>query len=193
MLYRSIKYNHYMGQEYGWLKIVAEQHSEWIKIVHSFGEYNYAEDLVQEMYLALIKYAKPEKIIKDGKANRGYVFFTLRSIFYQYYNKKKKINKVSLDNDEYLIQIPDDTDYQEQEAFYKICKMIDQEAETWHWYDRKLFKLYRDTDLSIRKIAEVTSISWVSIFNTLKNCKEELKEKLFEDWEDYQNKDYGRI
>ena len=182
-----------MGKTVEWLEVVAKQHDDWIKIVQSFGEYNYTEDIIQEMYIALFKYAKPDNIIKDGKVNRGYVYFTLRSIYYQYYNKKKKINKVSLDDGEYIIQIPDDTDYQEQEAFYKICRMIDQETETWHWYDRKLFKVYRDTDLSIRKIADKTGISWVSIFNTLKNCKQDLKEKFSEDWEDYKNEDYGRV
>ena len=51
-----------------WLSIVAEQHDEWVKIVKSFGEKNFAEDIVMESYIALTKYAKPEQIIKDGKA-----------------------------------------------------------------------------------------------------------------------------
>ena len=47
--------------------------------------------------------------------------------------------------------------------------------------------------MSIRKIAEETNISWVSIFNTLKKCKEELKELFNEDYEDLNNEDYERI
>jgi len=175
-----------------WLNIVAAQHKDWIKIVNGFGEYNYAEDIVQESYLRLIKYAKPHNIIKDGKVSRGYMFFTLRSIYFQYYNSKKRIIKVSIDDDNFL-QIADNTNIEEQKAFYKICKSIDEVSEDWNWYDRKLFKLYRDTDLSIRKIAKETNISWVSIFNTLKNCKNEIKEKLNEDYEDYKNEDYDRI
>tara|TARA_R110000787_G_scaffold42097_1_gene103510 strand:+ start:1928 stop:2068 length:141 start_codon:yes stop_codon:yes gene_type:complete len=34
-----------------WLNIVARQHEDWIKIVNSFGEFNYAEDIVQEAYI----------------------------------------------------------------------------------------------------------------------------------------------
>ena len=79
-----------------WLSIVAKHHNEWIKVINSFGEYDYAEDIVQEMYIALHKYAKPEKIIKDGEVSKGYVFFTLRSLYYQYYNAKNKITKVSI-------------------------------------------------------------------------------------------------
>jgi DNA-directed RNA polymerase specialized sigma24 family protein len=176
-----------------WLATVAKQHKEWVRIVESMGEKNYAEDIVQEAYIALYKYAKPKNIIENGIVKRGYMFFTLRSLMFQYYNKKKKIHKVSLDDDANFLQIPDTNNIQENKAFHKICQMIDQEAEKWHWYDRKMFKLYRDTDMSIRKIAMETTISWVSIFNTLKNCKDIIKEKFGEDYLDYKNEDYDRI
>jgi DNA-directed RNA polymerase specialized sigma24 family protein len=160
-----------------WLNIVAKQHDDWIKIVNAFGEFDYAEDIVQEAYIRLIKYATPHRIIKDNKASRGYLYFTLRSVYFQYYNSKSKITKISLNDDENFLQIADDTDLEEE----------------WAWYDRKLFKLYRDTDLSIRKIAADTNISWVSIFNTLKNCKTDVQSKLGETYEDYKNGDYDRI
>ena len=172
-----------------WLSIIVKHHNEWIKIINSFGEYDYAEDIVQEMYIALHKYAKPKKIIKDGEVSKGYVFFTLRSLYYQYYNTKNKITKVSLDN----IQIEHQDDIEQQEAYAKVCDLMDNYIEDWHWYDQKLFKLYRDTDMSIRKIAKETGISWVSIFNTLKKCKKDLNDKFNEDYDDYLNGDYERI
>ena len=198
MLHRFYKSNSYMDREkriigLDWLNIVASQHQDWIKIVNGFGEYNYAEDIVQEAYIRLIKYAKPSNIIKDNKVSRGYMFFTLRSLYFQYYNSKRKIQKVSIDNEENFLQIADETNLEEQEAFNRVCILIDEVAEDWAWYDRKLFKLYRDTDLSIRKIAAETNISWVSIFNTLKNCKQDVRSKLSEAYEDYKNEDYDRI
>lgn len=182
-----------MGRTLRWLELVAEQHQEWIRIVNSFGEYDYAEDVVQEAYIALYKYADETKIIKDGKVVRGYIFFTIRSIYYQYYNAKRKVQKVSIDDPEFRLQIPYDSQMDEQIAFNKICTLIDKELEGWHWYDAKLFKLYRDTDLSIRKIARETNISWVSIFNTLKNAKNVIRDKFGEDYLDYKNGDYDRI
>ena len=176
-----------------WLEVVAEQHDTWIGIVNGFGEYNYAEDIVQESYIALTKYADPNKIIKDGKVSRGYMFFTLRSLYYQYYNKKKKVQKISIDNDEVFLQIPHTDNMEEQEAFHKICLLVDDVADKWTWYDKKMWKLYSQTDMSIRKLAAETTISWVSIFNTLKHAKNELNEKFREDYEDYKNKDYDRI
>lgn len=176
-----------------WLAKVAERHKEWIAIVKSFGEYDYCEDLVQEMYLTIYKYANEDKVIRNGVVSRGYMYFTLRSLYYQYYNSKRKITKVSIDDDEFTIQIPNDSQMDEQIAFHKICTMIDEHIEGWRWYEKKLFSLYRDSDLSIRGIAAETNISWVSIFNSLKHAKEEIKDKFKEDWEDYKNRDYDRI
>ena len=198
MLHRFYKFNSNMDREeriigLDWLNIVASQHEDWINIVNSFGEYSYAEDIVQESYIRLIKYATPQNIIKNNKVSRGYMFFTLRSVFFQYYHSKRKINKVSIDDEENFLQIADETNLEEQEAFNRICILIDDVAEEWTWYDRKLFKLYRDTDLSIRKIGAETNISWVSIFNTLKNCKTDVQSKLGETYEDYKNEDYDRI
>lgn len=164
-----------------WLEVVAKQHKEWIRIVNSFGEYDYAEDIVQEMYIVLHKYADPNKIITNGKANRGYIFFTLKTTYYQYYNAKNKVYKVNIDD----YQINYEDSLEEQEAYNNICKMIDKEIENWHWYDKKLFELYKNTDMSIRKLAKETGISWVSIFNTLKNCKTKIKDRFQDDWDKY--------
>ena len=176
-----------------WLKRVAERHNEWIKIVESFGERNFQEDIVQQAYLIIYKYASEEKIVEKGVVSRGYMFFTLRSLTFQYYNSKKKIEKVSIDDEEFSFQIPNYSEMDEQIAFNKICTMIDDHIDSWRWYEKKLFTLYRDTELSIRGIAKETNISWVSIFNTLKHAKNELNQKFKEDYEDYKNKDYDRI
>jgi len=182
-----------MGKQSEWLGIVAKRHQEWINIVKSFGEYNYAEDIVQQSYLTIYKYANEEKVIRNGNVSRGYMYFTLRSLYYQYYNSKRKITKVSIDDDEFTFEIPNHTQMDEQVAFHKICTMIDDHIEGWRWYEKKLFTLYRDSDLSIRGIAAETNISWVSIFNTLKNAKQEIKDKFEEDYLDYKQGDYDRI
>jgi len=182
-----------MDKNTEWLAKVAEQHNEWIKIVKSFGEKHYYEDIVQEMYIVIYKYSSEEKIIKNGIVSRGYIFFTLRSVYFQYYNSKKKINKVSLDSDEFFIQIPHNSEMDEQIAFNKICDLIDKEIQNWDWYNRKLFKIYRDTELSIRGIASKTKISWVSIFNSLKNMKNIIKKEYQKDWDNYKNNNYESI
>lgn len=175
------------------LRLIAKQHKEWIRIINSFGEYDYAEDLVQEMYILIMKYGSEKKVIKNGVVSRGYIFFVLRNLYYQYYNSKKKIIKISLDDQETTLQIPNSNKMDEEIAFHKICSKIDEEVKNWHWYDAKLWKIYSQTDMSIRKIANETNISWVSIWNSLKNYKSKIKDNFKEDWEDLKNEDYERI
>lgn len=182
-----------MDRPADWLELVAKDHDKWIKLVESFGEHQYQDDIVQEAYLALYKYTTPEKIIHDGKVSEGYMYFTLKTITYQFYNAKNKIHKISLDDEENILELVAEDTIEEHEAFHQICQLIDKEMESWSWYNRKLTELYRDTDMSIRKIAAATNISFVSIFNTLKNCKNEIKDKIQEDWEDYKNGDFSRI
>lgn len=169
--------------DYKWIEQVAKHHKEWVEVIYKLGETEYAEDIVQESYVALIKYADAKKLIdENGKVRKGYMFFTLRSLYYQFYNKKKKINKVSFDEQ---WEIFDDSNLDEHEAYNDICLMIDKELETWHWYDRKLFKLYRDSDMSMRDIAKETNISLISIFHSIKNYKEILNSKFEQDYKDY--------
>jgi hypothetical protein len=118
------------------------------------------------------------------------MFFTLRSLYYQFYNKKKKINKVSFDG---CWELFDDSNVEEHKAYNDICLMIDEEIDNWHWYDRKLFKLYRDTDMSMRDIAKETNISLISIFHSIKNYKEILNTKFNKDYQDYITNDYNTL
>jgi hypothetical protein len=101
-----------------------------------------------------------------------------------------KVNKVSIDEQFTLF---DNSNLEEQEAYNNICMLIDAEIKQWHWYDEKLFKLYRDTDMSMRDIAKETNISLISIFNSIKNYKEILNTKFGNDYQDYINNDYNGI
>ena len=74
-----------------------------------------------------------------------------------------------------------------------IAELMKYEIDKWHWYDRQLFNIYKDTELSIRDIAKETTISSSSIFNTIKNCKRKIKSVLEEDYADYKNTDYEFI
>ena len=174
-----------------WLGKVAEHHSEWVKVVQSFGEFDYAEDIVQESYIALWKYADADKLLDaNGDVRKGYMYFTLRSLFYQYYNKKKKVNKVDVDG---CWELFDDSNIEEHKAYNEICLLIDEEIKDWGWYDKKLFLLYRDTDMSMRDIASETTISLISIFHSIKNYKQILRNKFQKEYDEYKNNDFNTM
>lgn len=177
--------------DFKWLEKVAKHHKEWISIIHKLGEYDWAEDIVQESYIALIKYADAEKLIDiNGNVRKGYMYFTLKSLYYQFYNKKMKITKVDIDG---CWNLFDDSNIDEQNAYNEICLLIDEEINNWKDYDRLLFKLYRDNDLSMRDIATGTTISLSSIFHSIKNHKKILKDKFQKEYQDYINNDYNMI
>ncbi len=174
-----------------WLNIVARHHKEYVGIVQSFGEYFYAEDIVQEAYLRMLKYCKPEAIITNGSVNKSYVYFVLRNMYLDFEKHKAKHPKISIEEVGQLTN--EDSQLQKHEAYEQILKKINNEIESWHWYDQMLFDLYKKTGKSIREISADTKISVKSIWETLRHCKNRLKENVGEDYEDYKNTDYELI
>lgn len=174
-----------------WISEVVRHHNKWVKIVYTFGEDFYAEDIVQEMYLKLMKYKQAEDIIKNGKVNDAYVWFVLRSVFMDYIKTKNKIQKVTL-SENYQIAY-NTTDPLQHLAESVINIRIENEINTWEWYDAHIFRLYCESGLSMRELAKETRISVSSIFNTLKACKYKLRLNVGEDFEDYLNNDFELI
>ena len=175
-----------------WLKQVAKYHDDYLRIVRSYGERVYAEDIVQEMYLRLHKYGEESKILlPNGEVNKPYIFWTLRNIFKTLCMERQKHKKVDLDE---IKHIGVNYDYiTPVEAEYILQARFEQEMETWHWYDQMLFKYYSKFKWSYRKASEETNIGYVSIFRTIKHCKERLRENCAEDYEDFINGDFEKI
>lgn len=164
-----------------WLEIVAKEHKFYVEVVKSFGEYNFAEDIVQEMYLRIHKYTSPEKIVKDGQVNKGFIWFVLRNIYVDYCKQRSRITKVDL-NEAVLM-----SEEQNTEAMNELYDKIEKEIESWHWYDTMLFKLYRDSGKSMRELEAETKISLTSIFHTIKHCKARINAAISEDYYDVLN------
>jgi RNA polymerase sigma factor (sigma-70 family) len=169
------------------LKELFKRHNYWVKLVQKFGEHEYAEDIVQEMYLKLDRYIK-EGIFKQTPPT-SYVYLTLRSITGDYHRQKNKVIKVGIEDIDLINECNLDSDY----AYNKIVCKLDEISKDWHWFDKMLFKLYRTTGKSIRDISNETSISVGTVFHCLKRCKQSLRDELGEDYEDYINQDYERL
>ena len=80
------------------IELLYVHHNEFIEIAKSlagnhFRVRNYAEDFVQEAYLKLMRYDDLyEKVVKDGKATKGYMFFVIKSIIINDIKKKSNLN-----------------------------------------------------------------------------------------------------
>ena len=155
-------------------------------MARSFGAEDYAEDIVQEMYIRLNKYVdEPERIMYKDEPNKLFVWVTLRNMVRNFQNKKKVViysgDMVEYDKEE------DVYDMVEAEGFEKLIDKIWESTNELHWYDKKMFEIYHTTDMSMRDIEKETKISLYSIFDTLKKTKEYVKEKHYEDFQDYEN------
>jgi len=159
------------------LEKLYKHHKQLIEYAKIFDKVNY-EDIVQETYIKLHLYSSEEKCFTDGNLNKGYIFIVIRSVFIKhFYNKFVIVD---------FVDQAQETDFDEQYEieWYNFRTKCEAEVNSWDMYDKKLFTIYRDSDLSIRKLAKETGISFVSIFHSLKGHKKKLRE-LFQ--EDYNN------
>tara|TARA_R110002020_G_scaffold60658_1_gene164143 strand:- start:3447 stop:4022 length:576 start_codon:yes stop_codon:yes gene_type:complete len=186
------------------LNILSKRHKEWIKMAKSFNlSDNDANEIVQEMYLRLYNYTKSiDKIMYNKEeVNTFYIYITLRNLFYSKFtnygkSKNKKmilfsdidedkfntlINRMVDDNQEY------DDNIKKKINLEQLCDKIDSIIEDWYWYDKKLTKLYFNTKMSMRDISKETKISLSSIFNTLTNAKEKIRNETKEEYKKYKS------
>jgi DNA-directed RNA polymerase specialized sigma24 family protein len=173
-----------------WLTKVAKHHNEWVKMVNQFGEYFFAEDIVQETYIMLMKWSSEEKLFKDGNISKGYMWLALKNTFLQHVNKNNKIKFIPLED---VYNLAEENNTEENEAYNDLLNNVDLECDSWHWYDKQLFELYKNTNKSLRQISAETNISVTSIFNTVKTCKKRIKNNVGEDYQDFINQDYELI
>lgn len=184
------------------LELLSKNHSTWIAMGLSIGiPRHLVEDFIHEMYLRLNKYVgDPKKIMYNKKeVNKFYIYVTLKNLWGDYAKAKGRHKIIRIDDYEVNFEIvdaapEDNVNYSKQKAEDKMLNKIKTEVESWeHWYDRKLFKVYYETDISMRKLAKETNISVTSIFNSCKNYKDIIKSKFGEDFEDYINGDFHLI
>lgn len=186
------------------MELLSKYHNLWISMGLSMGiPQHLVEDIVQEMYLRLNKYVKnPEKIMyNETDVNKFYVYITIKNLYNDYLKERSRNQVIRLDDIEVTYEIVEPTpegqlkaEIEKQKAEERLVDMIQQEVSSWdRWYDQKLFKVYYETDISMRKLSADTNISVTSIFNSCKNYKQILNTKLAEDFQDYINGDFHLI
>ena len=178
------------------IDILAEKDAEWMKMAMSFGiSEEAARDIVQDMYIRLETYVDdPERVMySEDEVNTFYVYVTLRNLYLSDISKRKFMHFPDYDLKNKLSVSIEELNYEREKAYDKIIEKISKEVDNWYWYDRKLWEIHFKDQRSMRAISNDTKISLSSIFNTLKRCKNTIREMFSEDVEDYNNEDYDRI
>ena len=159
------------------LSLLAEYNNKWLANVNALinDENIQAEDIVQDMYLK-IHSSKDEiinKAIVDSKPHIGYI----NKILYTMYLKVQKQESLKTElKDNHTVE-----EKQPEINKFNIEKKIDEIVNSFYWFDRKLFNLYRKEFHTIRSLSKATKISHVVVHNTISKCKKKIKRKLNEE------------
>ena len=174
------------------LSKVAEHHSEWLKVTRAWNTGDLAEDIVQDMYLRLHRYSSADKVLdEDGKVNKFYVYCTLRNIFHDYNNEKTKRGQTRIGEG---FDLPhEETNRDEVEAYNRLIDTMNEALMELYWFDKDMLMLYVESGLSMRQLSKETNISFKCIFNTLKVGRQQVREQIGEDYEDFRNGDWERV
>ena len=70
------------------LTLLTKHHKDWVKVVNSFGEYFFADDIVQETYLKILRLNHIDKIVTDT-INKSMMWLVLRSVYIDHIRAKK--------------------------------------------------------------------------------------------------------
>jgi len=184
------------------LEKLAKHHDLWVKMLINLGcNYQTAQDLTQEMYIRMHRLVTDEKKImyNDEEVNHIFVYVTLKNMYFDYKKAKGRYtffeylesDDVDYEADERFID--DQVDFDLPDGFESLTEEILKEIKTWPRYDVILASIYFKTDYSLRDIATGSGISLTSIFNSIRNYRAKLKERLGEDYEDYLNGDWHLI
>lgn len=160
------------------LKQLSHNHKNFVLYVKknamTLQQKKYPEDVVQEAYyrVATILSQGQELKFESYSLLERYFFKTIKSILKDEF-KKKSIQELPIKQD--FPVTPEEIDVVE---YSELVKKIDEVVETFYWYDKKMFNLYRYQIPSIRKIASETKISRPSVTQTIENCKMKIQKKL---------------
>ena len=156
------------------LTLLAEYHNKWLANVNALinDENIQAEDIVQDMYLKI--HSSKDEVIKkaivNNKPHIGYV----NKVLYTMYLKAQKEESLKTElKDNHTVE-----EKQPEINKFNIEKKIDEIVNSFYWFDRKLFNLYRKEFHTIRSLSKATKISHVVVHNTISKCKKKIKRKL---------------
>ena len=156
------------------LTLLAEYHNKWLANVNALinDENIQAEDIVQDMYLKI--HSSKDEVIKKAIVNNKPHIGYINKILYNMYLDMQKDESIKTElKDNHTVE-----EKQPEINKFNIEKKIDEIVNSFYWFDKKLFNLYRKEFHTIRSLSKATKISHVVVHNTISKCKKKIKRKL---------------
>ena len=151
----------------------------------------YHEDITQDLFLKM--YAEIEKAennpaminkFLDRISDSGTfkLYKTVKNMYIDLIRKKNKY--ISLDENIGYLKRHTNKNHEEQpevilESEKDIDKMIDDYVDSFYWFDKTVFNLYRyEFKNHTNNMSQATKLSVSTIYRTVKRCKVKINEKL---------------
>lgn len=148
-----------------------KKYTELVKICNFNGVYgDEVNDIIQEVFIILIKFNNINKYVKDDEPNMFIVFAIIKN--YIFYKNKKNKHHYSLSD---AFNVPDEIKSDEIDK-YEFC--ITEAEKIDYWFDREIVKLFILRKISVRKLSIETNISFSVIQPIVKKFKDDIKQKL---------------
>lgn len=133
------------------------------------------DDLRQEMFMVILE--TPDSKIMDMHAKGFLKFFLVRTMLNMIKSDRSTFYKV------FRAQVSEWDDRHEQPdrpeplADPEYTQRLGKAMDSLHWYEREIFKIYSETK-NIVQISKETKIPYRSLFKTIKNTRDKLKQEM---------------
>ena len=159
------------------LEDIAKRHVEWVKISKYVGaKPDEIDDIIQTMYLKLgeiqLKEGSLDRFANyNGTINTIYLF---KMIHNEFIDIKRAENKTIPHQDQFNpVESPEMAEYAHGALMDEVKKAIDELRD----YDQMLLELHFVYGHSMRDIEKRTGIPTHSVFNSIKNAKQFIKQR----------------
>ena len=159
------------------LNDIAKRHVEWVKISKYVGaKPDEIDDIIQTMYLKLgeiqLKEGSLDRFANyNGTINTIYLFKMIHNAFIDI---KRAENKTMPHEDQFNpVESPEMAEYAHGDLMDEVKKAIDELRD----YDQMLLELHFVYGHSMRDIEKRTGIPTHSVFNSIKNAKQFIKQR----------------
>ena len=194
------------------IKELVKKEQTWLNYLKSWGcNPDTAKDLVQELYITINSWLKKHNkslMYNDNEVNWYYVYVTLRNLFLDLKRQEAKVKIISLDNSDKIKASLIVEQYQEiEDDKFEKHKCIEEwllnddfiemtkdsevfdfdrydKNKMFNYYQRKVFEEIFIHNKSISQLSRDTNISYYSLYNTVKNIKEQINKF-------YESKNWG--
>jgi len=160
------------------MHILARDEVVWLKMATDITRNSKMNkrDLLHDFYIHIHSKIyngkiKIPDITHNDSLNKSFVYKTMYNIF---------IDTLRTDKDVIVAEELTNVLKANNEPYVDIESIVDEIVDSFYWFDRKLFNLYRKKFHSIRKLSAATNISHVVVWRTINNCIKEIKKKINE-------------